>query len=73
MILFQSIKKEQLLEFVGAGIVPSNFMINSSYDRINQKRYIEVINLNEVFKKKFTFSEKQIESYFNQNKDSFQE
>ena len=42
-----------------------------SYDKINQKRNIEVINLNNVFEKKFSFNENQIESYFNQNKDTY--
>ena len=64
-------KKEQLLDFIGEGIVPPNFLVNIAYDKINQKRNIEVINLNEVLKKKLNFSENQIETYYNQNKDTF--
>ena len=64
-------KKEQLLDFIGKGIVPSNFLVNMTYDKINQERNIEVINLNDVFKQKLNFSEDQIETYYNQNKDIY--
>ena len=64
-------KKEQFFDFIGKGIVPSKFMVNTIYDKINQKRNIEVINLNDVFEKKLKFSKNQIESYFNQNKDAY--
>ena len=45
--------------------------VTVTYDKINQKRNIEVINLNDVFEKKFNFSDNQIESYFDQNKDAY--
>ena len=67
----KQVKKEQLFDFIGKGIVPSKFLVNTTYDKINQKRNIEVINLNDVFEKKLNFTENQIESYFNQNKDSY--
>ena len=67
----KQVKKEQLFDFIGKGIVPSKFLVNITYDKINQKRNIEVINLNDVFEKKLNFSENQIESYFNQNKDTY--
>ena len=75
-IVFESkiskeIKKEQLYDFIGKGIVPSKFLVNITYDKINQKRNIEVINLNDVFEKKFNFSDNQIESYFEQHKDAY--
>ena len=65
------VKKEQLFDFIGKGIVPSKFLVNIVYDKINQKRNIEVINLNDVFDKKLNFSKNQIESYFIQNKDAY--
>ena len=65
------VKKEQLLDFVGKGVVPSKFLVAMTYDKINQKRNIEVINLNDVFEKKLNFSESQIKSYFDQNKDVY--
>ena len=65
------IKKEQLFDFIGQGISPSKFLVNIAYNKINQKRNIEVINLNDVFEKKLNFSENQIKSYFNQNNDTY--
>ncbi len=66
-------KKKQLLDFIGGGVLPSNFLTNEAFDRINQKRSIELINLNEIFNKKLNFSEKQIQTYFDNNKDKFKE
>ena len=64
-------KKEQLLNFIGEGISPPKFLVNLVYDKINQKRNVEIIDLNNVFKQKLNFSEGQIESYFHQNKDMY--
>ena len=67
----KQIKKEQLFDFIGKGIVPSKFLVNITYDKINQKRNIEAINLNDVFKKKLKFSENEIESYYSKNKNNY--
>ena len=48
-------KKKQLLDFIGGGLVPSEFLVNILFDRINQKRNIELIDLNVVFDKKINF------------------
>ena len=69
----KQVKREQLFDFIGRGIVPSKFLINIAYDKINQKRNIEVINLNDVFEKKLNFSENEIETYYNQNKNTYKE
>ena len=66
-------KKKQLLDFIGGGIMPSKFLVNISYDNINQKRSIELINLNDAFRKKLKFSENQIRNYFEKNKDKYVE
>ena len=71
--ILQREKKKQLFHFLGGGIVPSNFLINMSFDKANQKRNIEYINLNEVIKKGTNFSESDMQKYFDQNKDSFKE
>ena len=42
-------KKMQLFDFIGGGIAPSFFMVNSTFDKINQERNIQIINLNDVF------------------------
>ena len=57
-------KNNQLIDFIGGGIVPSNFLINNDYDKINQKRNIQLINLNDVLLlKKFKFFKINIQSY----------
>ena len=66
-------KRKQLLNIIGGGIVPSKFMVNNIYNKINQKRKIELINLNEIFKKKTNFTEDQIKSYFESNKNKYKE
>ena len=60
-----------MLDFIGGGILPPKFLVNISYDRINQKRTIELINLNDVFIKQLNFSENQIKTYFENNKDKY--
>ena len=66
-------KKKQLLNLIAGGIAPSEFLISSVYNKMNQKRNIEIINLNDVLKKKLTFAENKIQSYFDTNKDFFKE
>jgi len=70
-ILSKQEKKKQMLDFIGGGISPSKFLVNISYDKINQKRAIELINLNDVFMKQLNFSENQIKTYFENNKDKY--
>ena len=64
-------KKKQLLNFIGGGIFPSKFLVNTTYNKINQKRNIELINLNDFFVKEFNFSGSEIKSYYESNKDSY--
>ena len=70
-ILSKEEKKKQLLDFIGGGASPSKFLVNISYDKINQKRVIELINLNDVFKIQLNFSEDQIKAYFENNKNKY--
>jgi len=72
-ILSNQEKKKQVLDFISGGISPPKFLINISYDNINQKRTIEYLNLNNVFKKKLNFSEDQIRNYFEKNKIKYTE
>ena len=65
-------KKNQLLGIIGGGIFSPEFLINDSYDEINQKRNIELINLNESFKKKINFSETEIKTYYENNINLFE-
>ena len=66
-------KKKQLFNFIGGGILPSKFTVNTTYNKINQRRNIELINLNDIFIKEFNFSENQIKSYYKDNKDNYKE
>ncbi len=64
-------KKKQLLNFIGGGIIPSKFIVNDIYNKINQKREIEIINLNDVFIKEIIFPENEIKSYYENNKENY--
>ena len=64
-------KKKQMLNFISGGIFPTKFLINMTYDKINQKRNIELINLNNAFNKKLNFSENTIATYFENNKNKY--
>ncbi len=77
-ILFESSlakreKKNQLLNFIGGGVLPSEFLVSSTYNKINQKRSIELIDLNDIFTKDFNFTEEQIKSFYEKNKEQFTE
>ncbi len=71
--LFNFEKKNQLLELIGGGILPSKFMIDIAFDKVNQKRTVQVINLNEIFKSKLSFSKEEIKSFYEKNKDNYKE
>ena len=66
-------RKKQLFNFIGGGTLPSKFVVNAIYNEINQKRNIELINLNDILIKEFNFSENQIKSYYDGNKDNYKE
>ena len=66
-------KKTQLLNFVAGGIKPADFMVNQTFNKLNQKRKIEFINLNELFENKLNFSEEQVNSHFEKNKNNYKE
>jgi len=64
-------KKKQLLNLIGGGVVPSIFSINMDFDKINQKRIVQLINLNDIFVQEIKISEDEIKSYFKTNKDKY--
>ncbi len=71
--ILQQEKKKQLFDFIGGGIAPSKSMVNIIYDKINQKRNIQAINLNDIINKKLKFSGDEIKSFFDQNRDKFKD
>jgi len=69
--LLKKEKKKQLLEFIGGGIYPPEFLVNNTYNQINEKRNIQLVDLTKVFEKKLIFTEDQIISYYNDNSSEF--
>ena len=64
------VKKKKLLDFIGGGIFPSNFLVDLDFNKINQKRHVQLIKLDNIIKK-IKISDKEILKYFNDNKDNF--
>ena len=64
-------EKNQLLSFIGGGTTPSHALVNYDYNKNNQKRSIEFINLNDVLNNKLNFSEDQIQEFYNNSKDKY--
>ena len=67
----KQVKRDLLMDFISGGILPTDFIINTNFDKINQKRNIEIIKLNEIINKKLNFSDKQIQTYFDNNKNKY--
>ena len=65
------LKKELLFSFISGGVKPSFFLTDSIYNKINQKRKIELIDLNILFGKKLDFTEEEIKTYYEKNKEKF--
>jgi len=66
-------RKKQLIEFIGGGVSPSEFFVNHTYNKINQKRNVELINLNNAFKNELNFSDNEIKLYYETNLDKYKE
>ena len=64
-------KKKQLREIIAGGIYIADFLVNNTYDQFNQKRKIEVLNFNDLFKSSKEFTEEEVKSYYNKNIDKF--
>ena len=66
-------KKNQLLGIIGGGLLPSKFLINISYNKVNQKKNISFVNLNDLFNKELNFTDEQIKSYYDNNMENYNE
>ena len=71
--LIRQEKKKQLLNFIGSGLAPPNYIVNNAYNNINQKRTVELISLNDSFKKESHSSSDEIKSYYENNIEIFKE
>ena len=69
--LFDQEKKKQLFDFISGGIIPSKFLVNQTYNRFNQKRNVDLINLNIFLEKQFKFSPEEIQSQFEIDKSKY--
>ena len=66
-------KKKQLLNFISGGLLIPHFLVNSEYDKKNQKRKLEIINLNKLFKTEINVNEDEIKKYYQDNENGFEE
>ena len=66
-------KKKQLVDFIGGGTSPTKFLVNARYNEMNQKRNVQIINLDLIYKDKKKFSDNEIEDYFKKNKNKYEE
>ncbi len=64
-------KKRQLLSYLSGGIEVPNFLVQHEYNKENQTKKIEFINLKKYYEK--TISEKKIDEIYNKNKDFYSE
>ncbi len=64
-------KKRQLLNFLSGGIEIPHFLVQHEFNKENQIKKIEFINLKNLYNK--PISEKKIEEVFNKNKEFFTE
>ena len=64
-------KRKQLFEFIGGGIVPTDFMINNLYNKIKQERNIDLIDLNKIYKNNLSFTDEEKNNYYKKNRDLF--
>ena len=72
-IFEQRLKKRELqkslFDYIGAGTVSPKFLIKKLYSEENTKLDIDFINLNTFYKKKDSFSKKDLKKFLDENKD----
>ena len=37
-----------MIDFVSGGLLPANFLVEIIYDKINQKRNIQIVNIKDI-------------------------
>ena len=60
-----------MINFVSGGILPSHFSVEVVFDKINQKRNIQILNIKNLIDKKTNFSEDQILNHYKKNKENY--
>ena len=61
--------QKNLFDYIGAGTVTPNFLINKLYEEENKKLEVEFINLNKFYKKKDDIDNIELENFIENNKD----
>jgi peptidyl-prolyl cis-trans isomerase D len=64
-------KKKQMIDFVSGGLLPANFLVEIIYDKINQKRNIQIVNVKNLIDKNISFSEDQVLEHYKKNKKKY--
>tara|TARA_B100001057_G_scaffold391569_1_gene399851 strand:- start:1973 stop:3391 length:1419 start_codon:yes stop_codon:yes gene_type:complete len=61
--------QKNLFDYIGSGTVSPKFFIKKLYEEQNKKLEIDFINLEKFYKKKNSFTNKEIDSFLNVNED----
>jgi peptidyl-prolyl cis-trans isomerase D len=61
--------QKSLFDYMGAGTVSPQFLINRLYEEENKKLEVDFINLENFYKKKNEFTNKDLKQFINENKD----
>ncbi len=61
--------QKHLFDFIGAGTVTPNFLINKKFEENNKSLDIEYFDMENLYKNKEEFTANEIEEFINENKD----
>ena len=61
--------QKNLFDYIGAGTISPNFLVNKLYEEENKKIEIDFINLKNFYKTKDSFSNDELNDFINENKD----
>ena len=61
--------QKNLFDYIGAGTIQPQFLVNKLYEEENKKLKIEYLNLNGFYKKKEEITDSELKKFINDNKD----
>ena len=61
--------QKNLFDYIGAGTIQPQFLVNKLYEEENKKLEIEYLNLNSFYKKKEEITDSELKKFINDNKD----
>ena len=65
--------QKNLFDYIGAGSVSPNFLVNKLYEKENKKLQIDYINLKTFYKKRKDITENDLKEFLSTNKDKLKE